>query len=45
MITRNFNQTLVTTAERTQSDHLGRRLPLVGTDYQTPAVPFDGGRV
>lgn len=32
-------------AERTQSDRLGRRLPLVGTDTQTPAAPFDGGRV
>lgn len=31
-------------AERLQSDHLGRRLPLAGTDPQ-PAAPFDGGRV
>ncbi len=44
MITRKFNPTSVTTAERTQSDHLGRRLPLVSANYQ-PAAPFDGGCV
>ena len=32
-------------AERVQSDHLGRRLPLAGTDNQTPAAPFNGGCV
>ncbi len=30
-------------AEQAQSDRLGRRLPLIGTRYQTPAAPFDGG--
>ena len=32
-------------AERVQSDHLGRRLPLAGADTQTPAAPFNGGCV
>lgn len=45
MITRKFNPTSVSTAERTQSDHLGRRLPLAGTDYQALAAPFNGGCV
>lgn len=45
MITHNFNQTSVSTAERTQSDHLGRTLPLVGAYYPALAAPFDGGCV
>ena len=42
MITTN-DKNQVDTAGRIQLDHLGRRLPLAGTDYQTPAAPFDGG--
>ncbi len=31
------------TVERIQSGHLGRRLPLAGANYQTPAAPFHEG--
>lgn len=44
MFTINTTQTN-RSAERVQSDRIGRRLPLVGTDFPALAVPFDGGRV